>query len=73
MALYKGKQFTIMRDAHDGDEGFDKNGPPQVLGMQDGRRMVVHRSEVTEEQQPAQGSSGSSSGGSSGAKQHRDK
>lgn len=46
--VYKGKPVTDVRDAHDGDEGFDSKKDQVVIRLADGTQKTVNRTEVSE-------------------------
>jgi hypothetical protein len=49
MAMYQGKQVTIVRPAKQGDAGFDAAKPKQVIRLPDGTEKTVAASELTEQ------------------------
>lgn len=44
---YQGRDVTVMRDAQQGDQGFDANVKDQVLINDGGQQKVVKRSDLT--------------------------
>jgi hypothetical protein len=48
---YQGKPVSNVRDARQGDQGFQENSDQVVVTLQDGTTKTVKRSEVTQAQQ----------------------
>jgi hypothetical protein len=44
---YQGKNIRTVRDAHEGDPGFQKGTDQVVVTLDDGTEKTVKRSEVT--------------------------
>lgn len=47
MSQYKGKPVTILRDAKQGDQGYDQAKDQVVVRTADGNETVALRTEVT--------------------------
>lgn len=47
MSKYQNKNVSIVREAQQGDEGFDANKAQSLIRMEDGTTKVVLTSDVT--------------------------
>lgn len=46
MSTYQGKEVTVVRDAKEGDKGFDKNKDQVWIRNADGTENVANRADV---------------------------
>jgi len=49
MPVYQGKKVTVVRQAKQGDAGFDPAAPKSVIKLPDGSEKTVATTEVTDE------------------------